>query len=62
MIDQNKLRAKAKGKITTQEDLVSSITSLGHKMDRPRFSRWLLGKDVSDADANKIKEGLKLLK
>lgn len=62
MIDQNKLRQKAKSKIVTQEDLVLSITELGYKMDMPRFSRWLLGTDASEADAKKIKEGLKQLK
>ena len=62
MIDQNRLRAKANKKIVTQEDLVLSITDLGYKMDGPRFSRWLLGDNVSDNTAKKIQEGIKKLK
>lgn len=61
MIDQNKLRTKARSKIVGQQDLVIAINQLGYKMDAPRFSRWLSGEDESEKKALQIKEAIKTL-
>ena len=58
MIDQNKLRDRAKRKLVTTSMLANACN-----IEYTYFTRWLNGNiDLKEEGVNRIKEGLKTLK
>jgi len=57
MIDQDKLRAKAKGSLITVRMIADAAN-----LEYTYVSRWLKGQDIGLKSCIQIKEGLKQLK
>ena len=57
MIDQDKLRIKAKAKVITKKMMAAHCNT-----EYTFFTKWWNGLNVSEDVANRIKEGLKQLK